>query len=67
VVLRGLATLLDLWDRYVVDGIVNGVARAARFGSEHLRLAQTGQAQVYGAAIFIGAVAMIAGILVVNP
>jgi len=67
VVLRGLATLLDAWDRYVVDGVVNGVARAARFGSEQLRLAQAGQAQVYGAAIFIGVVAMIAGILVVNP
>ena len=67
VVLRGLATLLDLWDRYVVDGIVNGVATAARLGSEQLRLAQAGQAQVYGAAIFIGVVAAIAGILVVHP
>ncbi|MDO8611551.1 MAG: hypothetical protein Q7R32_01860, partial [Dehalococcoidia bacterium] len=67
VVLRGLATLLDAWDRYVVDGVVNGVATAARFGSEQLRLAQAGQAQVYGAAIFIGVVAAIAGILVVHP
>jgi len=67
VVLRGLATLLDLWDRYVIDGVVNGVATAARFCSEQLRLAQAGQAQLYGAAIFIGVVAMIAGILVVNP
>ena len=67
IVLRGLATLLDAWDRYVVDGVVNGVATAARFGSEQLRLAQAGQAQVYGAAIFIGVVAAIAGILVVHP
>ena len=57
VVLRGLATLLDAWDRYVVDGVVNGVATAVRFASEQLRLAQAGQAQVYGAAIFIGVVA----------
>ena len=67
VVLRGAATLLDAWDRYVVDGVVNGVATAARFASEQLRLAQAGQAQVYGAAIFIGVVAAIAGILVVHP
>jgi len=67
VVLRGLATLLDAWDRYVVDGVVNGVATAVRLASEQLRLAQAGQAQVYGAAIFIGVVAAIAGILVVHP
>ena len=47
--------------------MVTGVATAARFGSEQLRLAQAGQAQVYGAAIFIGVVAAIAGILVVHP
>jgi len=67
VVLRGAATFLNAWDRYVVDGIVNGVATAARLASEQLRLAQAGQAQVYGAAIFIGVVATIAGILVVHP
>jgi hypothetical protein len=47
--------------------VVNGVGYAARFGSQQLRLAQAGQAQLYGAAIFIGTVAMVAGILVVNP
>jgi NADH-quinone oxidoreductase subunit L len=67
VVLRGLATLLAAWDRYVVDGVVNGVARAARLGSEGLRLAQAGQAQLYGTVIFIGVIASVAGILVVHP
>jgi NADH-quinone oxidoreductase subunit L len=67
VILRGVATLTDAWDRYVVDGLVNGVAALVRFGSQQLRLAQTGQAQLYGAAIFIGVVAVIAGILIVNP
>jgi NADH-quinone oxidoreductase subunit L len=66
-VLRGAAWLLDLSDRYVVDGIVNGVGQAARFASQQLRLAQSGQGQVYGAAIFIGVVAAVAGILIVNP
>ncbi len=67
VILRGVAALTDAWDRYVVDGAVNGVAALVRFGSQQIRLAQAGQAQLYGAAIFIGVVAAIAGILIVNP
>lgn len=67
VILRGIAALTDAWDRYVVDGAVNGVAALARDASQQLRLAQAGQTQVYGAAIFIGVVAAIAGILIVNP
>ncbi len=67
VILRGVAALTDAWDRYVVDGAVNGVAALTRFGSRQVRLAQAGQAQLYGAAIFIGVVAAIAGILIVNP
>ncbi len=62
-----MAALTDAWDRYVVDGAVNGVAALTRFGSRQVRLAQAGQAQLYGAAIFIGVVAAIAGILIVNP
>ncbi|KKK69666.1 hypothetical protein LCGC14_2931750, partial [marine sediment metagenome] len=54
VILRGIAALTDAWDRYVVDGAVNGVAALARDASQQLRLAQAGQTQVYGAAIFIG-------------
>ncbi len=65
--MRGVAFALDLWDRYVVDGIVNGAATLARLSAEQLRLAQAGQAQLYGSAIFIGLVAAIAGILLVNP
>jgi NADH-quinone oxidoreductase subunit L len=67
VVMRGLATLLQAWDRYVIDGVVNGVAQAARLGAEGLRLAQAGQAQLYGMVIFIGVIASVAGILVVHP
>jgi NADH-quinone oxidoreductase subunit L len=66
-VLRGVAFGLDLWDRYVVDGVVNGAAALVRESGERLRLAQAGQAQLYGTAIFIGLVAAIAGILLVNP
>ncbi len=67
VILGGVAFSLDLWDRYVVDGLVNGVGIAARWGADRLRLAQAGQAQLYGAAIFIGVVGAIAGILIANP
>jgi len=67
VLLGGIAVLTDAWDRYVVDGVVNSVAALVRFGSQQLRLAQAGQAQLYGAAVFIGVVATIAGILIVNP
>ena len=67
VVLGGAAFFLDLWDRYVVDGLVNGVGAAARWGADQLRLVQAGQAQLYGMAIFVGVVGAIAGILIANP
>ena len=66
-VLGGTAWLLSLWDKHVIDGIVNGVGRATEWGAEQVRLAQAGQAQLYASAMFIGVVAAIAGILVVNP
>jgi NADH-quinone oxidoreductase subunit L len=65
--LRSIAFVVDLWDRYVVDGVVNGVGRAARWTSDQARQTQAGQAQLYGAAMLIGVVGAIAGILVVNP
>ncbi len=67
VIMRGIVALTDAWDRYVVDGAVNGVATLAGELSRQFRLVQTGQVQVYGAAIFIGVIAAIAGILIVNP
>jgi len=67
VIMRGMAALTDAWDRYVIEGTVNGVATVARDLSQQFRLVQSGQAQIYGAAIFIGVVAAIAGILIVNP
>jgi NADH-quinone oxidoreductase subunit L len=66
VILRVTATGLSVWDAVVVDGVVNGVARCVGRGSEGLRLAQAGQAQLYGAVIFVGLVATVAGVLIVN-
>jgi NADH-quinone oxidoreductase subunit L len=67
VLLNGTAYALSLWDKYVVDGLVNGVAKLTAMTGDVLRQAQVGQAQLYGAAMFLGVVGAIAGILIVNP
>jgi NADH-quinone oxidoreductase subunit L len=67
VLLGGTAWALSLWDKYVIDGIVNGVAKGAIWGAERVRLAQAGQAQLYASAMLIGVVGAIAGILIINP
>jgi NADH-quinone oxidoreductase subunit L len=67
VLLRSVAFATEMFDRYVVDGLVNGVARAASWLSQEVRMAQLGQAQLYGTALVVGAVAAVAGMLVVNP
>jgi NADH-quinone oxidoreductase subunit L len=66
-VLGGAAVLLSWWDRYVIDGVVNGVATVTRWSADQVRLAQAGQAQLYATAMFVGVVGAIAGILVANP
>jgi NADH:ubiquinone oxidoreductase subunit 5 (subunit L)/multisubunit Na+/H+ antiporter MnhA subunit len=67
VVLGGAGWGLAIWDKYVIDGIVNGVAKGANWGAEQVRLAQAGQAQLYASVMLIGVVGAIAGILIVNP
>ncbi len=66
-VLGGVAFLLSLWDRYVIDGAVNGVGRLTAWTSEQVRQAQAGQAQLYASVMLLGAVAAIVGILVAHP
>ena len=66
-ILGGIAFLLSLWDRYVIDGVVNGVGRLTAWTSEQVRQAQTGQVQLYASMMLLGAVGAIVGILVVNP
>jgi NADH-quinone oxidoreductase subunit L len=67
VAIGGVSRGLDLFDRYVVDGTVNASAWVTGFAASRLRLAQAGQLQLYGAAIFIGIVLIVASILIVNP
>ncbi len=63
--LGGIAFGLQMWDRVVVDGAVNGLGTLTRYGGGVLRLAQAGQAQVYGAAIAVGVVVATVVILLV--
>ncbi|MEK7247207.1 MAG: NADH-quinone oxidoreductase subunit L [Chloroflexota bacterium] len=64
--LGGVAWVLSLWDKYVVDGVVNGVGRATAWVSGQIRVAQTGQAQVYASVMLFGTIAAIVGILLVS-
>jgi len=64
--LGGVAWLLSLWDRYVIDGVVNGVARVASMAGEQARRSQAGQVQFYASMMLLGSVAAVVGILVVS-
>ncbi|MFQ5472457.1 MAG: NADH-quinone oxidoreductase subunit L, partial [Dehalococcoidia bacterium] len=65
--LKGVAYVVALWDKYVIDNAVNGVARMTGLTSEGLRYAQTGQVQAYGAAMLVGLLGAVAAILIINP
>ena len=54
----GVAEGLRLFDVYVVDGAVNGVASMTRAASSTLRQFQTGRLQNYGWAMYAGAIAI---------
>jgi NADH-quinone oxidoreductase subunit L len=66
VLLGGTAGALSLWDKYVVDGAVNGVGRLTAWFGEQLRVAQAGQAQLYASVMLLGSIAAVVGILVVT-
>lgn len=64
---RGLAILWGLVDKYIVDGIVNGVAQVAGTGGKWLRLTQTGQIQNYILVVFAGIALLTWWMLALNP
>ena len=64
---RGVSFGLALFDGRVVDGTVNGVARATRMGGSALRLLQSGQLQAYGVAAFTGLLIIVLLVLTLNP
>jgi NADH-quinone oxidoreductase subunit L len=65
-ILGGARWGLALWDRYIIDGAVNGVATVTGWAASQLRQAQAGQAQLYGGVMFLGTLAALIGILVVD-
>jgi NADH-quinone oxidoreductase subunit L len=63
----GWNRLLELNDKYVVDGAVNGSARVARGLSTGLRHVQTGQLQSYGLGFAAGVVLLVVAVFAANP
>jgi NADH-quinone oxidoreductase subunit L len=59
--------LIELVDTYIVDGTVNGSGWVTRQASDRLRVIQTGQLQLYGAAVAAGVVVIVAVIYTANP
>ncbi len=57
---RWLFRLFELFDKYIVDGIVNGLAQIALFFGRSLRKPQSGQLQAYGFSILLGLIIIIA-------
>jgi NAD(P)H-quinone oxidoreductase subunit 5 len=50
----GFARLINWFDRYVVDGLVNAVGLASLMGGESLKYSISGQSQVYLLTIMVG-------------
>jgi NADH-quinone oxidoreductase subunit L len=64
---NGWNRLLELNDKYVIDGAVNGSAQLARSASERLRSVQNGQPQAYGLGFAAGIVVIAVAIFAANP
>ena len=58
----------ELWERIdvaVIDGAVNGIARAIAWGAWFLRLMQSGQTQHYALGMALGAVVILTLLMVI--
>ena len=60
VLVNGIFNQIQLFDTYVVDGIVNGLGKITVTASGTLRKLQTGQLQSYGLAIVLGVLIIMA-------
>ena len=59
VLVDGLFWIVQLFDTYVVDGLVNGVAGGTLVGGRVARRAQTGRLQAYGLVMLAGIVIIV--------
>jgi len=64
---KGWNRLLELNDRYVVDGVVNGSGRLMREVSSRGRAIQTGQLQSYGLGLAAGVIIIVVAVFTANP
>ena len=64
---EGWNRLVELFDTYVVDAIVNGSGAMTARASGMLRVVQTGQAQFYAFVLGAGAVVIILAVYTANP
>jgi NADH-quinone oxidoreductase subunit L len=63
---RGLGRGLQLFDTWVVDGAVNGLAFASRLIGEGARRTVFGQPQAYTSAFLLGTISIVGAILVLG-
>ena len=61
---RGIVTLADYIDRYVIDGIFDSVAATSKKLAGYLSMGQTGQVQVYGLVAVLGSVLILVGYVI---
>ncbi len=54
-IILGLSRGAEAFDKYIIDGVVNGSAKTVLFGGNVFRRTETGRVQNYAAAIFGGA------------
>jgi len=64
---RGWNRLLELNDKYVFDGAVNGSGQLARGVSQRLRVIQNGQLQGYGLGFAAGVIVLVVAVFATHP
>lgn len=64
---RGWNRLLELNDKYVFDGAVNGSGQLARGLSQRLRVIQNGQLQGYGLGFAAGVIVLVVAVFATHP
>jgi len=58
-IVYGMSLVADIFDRYVIDGFINGIAFVSRKAGSVMRLAQTGYVQNYVMVILGGAILLL--------
>src|SRR5208337_1052773 len=62
-----ITEVIKWFDRHVVDGIVNLVAKISQWTGERLRRTTTGSLQTYALIIFSGLIVVILVVAIANP